>query len=114
MAIITVDQARAGMTLAAPLADRRGRMLVPAGHELGERHVQALRTWGVTQLEIDGEDVIPDATSDFAQEILDQAREETEEAFAENDAEDPFIEALRRFAVQGRAAHIAAAEERRP
>jgi len=107
MTVITVDQARAGMTLAVALKDRKGRMLIPAGHELGERHVHALLSWGVTQLEIEGEGDAPDLTSEFSDEVTDRAARETEAAFADNDPEHPFISAVRRYATSERAAYIA-------
>lgn len=65
---VNIDQARSGMVLAAEVRDRRGRLLMPDGKTLTERHLEAFRMWGVSFIEILGED-IPEA----AEPVLDEA-----------------------------------------
>ncbi len=57
MATIDVSQAEAGMVLAADILDKRGRLLVPAGKELSAKHVRALPAWGVSRIEVEGDDI---------------------------------------------------------
>lgn len=54
-AIITLDEARAGMELAAPVT-QGATVLLPAGTTLNDGHLASLRRRGVEQLEI-----VPDA-----------------------------------------------------
>jgi len=108
MAFVTVEQARAGMVLAEGVVDRRGRLLIPAGNELSERHVQALRTWGITHIEIEGEQPEVDSTSDIAPEIVARAEQDVDEILSANDLNHPFIAALRASAVRRRAVQLTA------
>lgn len=45
------------MILAADILDLRGRVLIPAGAELKEKHVRALPAWGVSRVEVKGDEV---------------------------------------------------------
>ena len=56
MALIPVERAQVGMVLAEGVTDRRGRLLIPAGKEITERYLDSLPMWGVTHVEIEGED----------------------------------------------------------
>ena len=73
MAKISVDQVQAGMVLAAEVTDKRGRLLIPSGRALDEKHVQALKMWGIAQIEIEGDD--PDEGGpEITPEALEQAQ----------------------------------------
>ena len=94
MALVSVDHAEPGMVLAAAVTDRQGRLLIPEGKELSDRHVQALKTWGITHVEIDGGD---DATEQFSaadSESLEEATEALEDLFSRIDREHPFLARL--------------------
>lgn len=43
------------MALAADVQDRRGRLLMPSGVTLQDKHVRSLRMWGVTHVDALGE-----------------------------------------------------------
>lgn len=108
MAYLTVDQVREGMVLAAPVTDRRGRLLIPAGKELTERHVEALRMWGVSHVEIDGDG--PDAEeSGFDPEVQAEAERRVAERFGDARGRHAFLDALFTHAVaaEARALHEA-------
>ena len=47
MALVTIDELQAGMTLAADLLSPQGRMLLPNGTVLEEQHLRICRIWGV-------------------------------------------------------------------
>lgn len=49
---ISLDDAVSGMLLAKPLLEKSGACLLPAGAELSERSLQALRQRGVLQVTI--------------------------------------------------------------
>ena len=107
MALVTVDQAQPGMVLAEGVTDKRGRLLIPAGNELSERHVGALKMWGVTHLEIEGDGPEGDDLIDIDPEVLARAEHEVDEHLGKNNPEHPFIAALRGRAVRQHAAQLA-------
>jgi hypothetical protein len=53
---ILTDNLLPGMILGADVRDRSGRLLLGTGTELSERHLFILRTWGVVEVEIAGEE----------------------------------------------------------
>jgi hypothetical protein len=107
MAFVTAEQARAGMVLAAEVTDRRGRLLIPAGNELTDRHVQALHMWGVTHLEIEGDEPEDEAMAAISPEVIEMAEAQTAQRFAELDTDHPFVAALRHCVVRRRAETLA-------
>lgn len=108
MALIPADKAELGMILSAPVMDRRGRLLMPAGRELEEKHLEALPMWGVTQIEVEGDG--PEAGDDPATEVepwaLEKAGEEMDQLFLHVEETHPVMLALREFRTLTRAEEI--------
>lgn len=100
MALLTADQVRPGMVVATEVLDRRGRLLIPTGSELSERHVQALRMWGVTHLEVEGDGPEDDSPIDDDPEVVAAAGEAVDSILKHNDPTHPFIVVLRKIAVK--------------
>jgi hypothetical protein len=107
MASVSIDQTRAGMVLAADVVDRRGRLLIPAGRALSEKHVGALRMWGVDHVEIQGEHVEEGPATTVAPEQLAQAEQEVGELFRNASGDHPFLSHLRRVSAERRALALA-------
>lgn len=109
MVLVTADQVRCGMVVATKITDRRGRLLIPAGSELSERHVQALRMWGVTHLDVDGDrdDFEDDSPVTEDPQLVIAAEEAVDLILHRNDLAHPFISVLRRTAVKRRAQALA-------
>lgn len=101
MATIDVSQAEAGMVLAADVLDQRGRLLVPAGKELSVKHVRALPAWGVTRLEIEGDDVA--GVVEAEPWARDEATAEIDRIFSRVNREHPLMAALGPVCVERRA-----------
>lgn len=110
MATVSVDQARPGMVLLLPVTDRRGRLLIPAGNALTERHVHALKMWGVTQLDIEGDESEHEEAGDISPEILEAAEAFVDGRFGDNDPAHPFLATLRDCAIKRKAAQLAAGD----
>ncbi|MEQ9400729.1 MAG: hypothetical protein RJQ04_16310 [Longimicrobiales bacterium] len=106
MAYLTVDQAQEGMVLSAPVTDRRGRLLIPAGKELSERHVDALRMWGVTHVEVEGDSPAEEVDRDIDPETLSEAERIVSERFAGQKDAHPLLTALFHHAVTAEAATL--------
>ncbi len=108
MAIIDVSQAQAGMILAADILDMRGRVLIPAGAELKDKHVRALPAWGVSRVDIKGDDVT--AAPAVEPWAIAAAAAELEPIFSLSNRTHPAIAALLTLCTQRAAARIQAAQ----
>jgi len=75
MPFISVEHAQAGMVLSNDVTDRRGRLLIPSGRSLDKKHIQALRMWGITGVEVEGEDPGMSADPSLGPADLGRARE---------------------------------------
>ena len=107
MGLIAVDRAAAGMVLHANVVDLRGRLLIPAGKELSDKHVAALPMWGVTHIEIEGP--APEAVRELSvdPEMLAMAESEVAKRFANAGTDHPFLTELRRICVERSANELA-------
>lgn len=52
---VSLDDLKAGMTLAADLQEPGGRLLLPANTVITDRHLRYFQMWGVTDAEIEGD-----------------------------------------------------------
>lgn len=104
MAKISLDNITAGMVLASDAKERSGRVLLRAGTELTERHLNIFKTWGVTEADI--ESVTPDeaavnaaaeATSQIDPQVLEKAEKYVDALFALSDKTQPPIRELMRI-----------------
>lgn len=103
MAIIPIDNLAAGMVLKSNVCDRSGRMLLPSGGELTERHLKIFRTWGVLEADIEDADGV-ETSQDFINEDVDPVRLAEVEGhvrriFRRNDLEHPAIKELMRLCI---------------
>jgi hypothetical protein len=55
MTRIPLEQALPGMVLAKAVANANGRVLLPAGCEISDKHIKAMKMWGVTDLSINSD-----------------------------------------------------------
>jgi hypothetical protein len=60
MPVVSVDDLEAGMLLADEVRDQQGRLLMPAGTELTDRHLRAFQLWGILNVRIRAGDAEPD------------------------------------------------------
>ena len=108
MAVVHIDNMAPGMVLSRDVCDRSGRMLLPAGAELTEKHFSIFRMWGVLEAEVVGESIAEDAETAPHQELdpvlLAEARVKMERLFIYNDPEHPAIKELMRICTERRAA----------
>ena len=108
MALVHIDNLAPGMVLSRSICDRSGRLLLPSGAELTEKHFSIFRMWGVLEAEIVGETVAeePEATpnQELDPVLLSSARQEVERLFVHNDPNHPAIKELLRVCIDRRAA----------
>lgn len=104
MAVIDVSQAQVGMVLAADVVDKRGRMLIPAGKELAEKYLNALPAWGVTRIEVEGDDV--GGVDEVEPWAIDEATAEIDRLFSQTNRAHPAMESLAQACIQRRAVQL--------
>lgn len=111
MALVHIDNLTPGMVLNKDVTDRSGRMLLPEGSLLVEKHVVIFRMWGVLEVDITGdsepESVALPQETELNPESLALASLEVLPIFAHNDPEHPAIRELIRICIRRRAAHAA-------
>lgn len=98
MAVVALDQVHAGMVLADDVRDRRGRLLMPSGRELTEKHLEAFRMWGVASVDIEGGPAKEAPRRVFDEKILARADWETDLLFTNASEDHPFLKELRAIA----------------
>ena len=101
---VTLEQLRPDMVLAANVVDGAGRLLLPTGTTLTEKHVRYCQMWGILEAEIEAEmgaDAALDTTLDPAR--FAAATAELTPRFCQVDLGHPVIAALFEHVVTQRA-----------
>lgn len=109
MAHVTLDRAEPGMTLRSNVVDRRGRLLVPAGADLSEKHISALKMWGVTSIEVEDDGVPAEDELVVDPVFVEEAERDVEALFVIAGDPHPALDQLRALAVRRRARELARA-----
>lgn len=86
------------MVLAADILDKRGRLLVPAGKELAAKHVRALPAWGVSRIEVEGDEITP--AVELEPWAVEQAAADVDSLFGRVNREHPLFQALTTVCVE--------------
>lgn len=107
MVTIGTDMAVSGMVLGHPVSDLHGRLLIPAGARLTERHIAALRVWGVHHLMVEGDGPATPLRSPLPPALVAQAEAEVSALFGNADTSHRFLAQLRRLAVERKARALA-------
>jgi hypothetical protein len=92
------------MVIARDVVDRAGRLLVPAGTSLAEKHLRLLKTWGIDAVWVEGSAPAPRP----APELPPEEQERLRARFRHADLSHPLVSELlaqaQLRALQGRAA----------
>ncbi len=98
---ITVDNLRPDMVLAADIVDGGGRLLLPAGTALTERHLRYCQMWGIPDADVAGDDPPPtdDGAGGLDPAAIASAEARVRPRFRHADLGHPAVEALFRHCV---------------
>jgi len=105
MGLISLNDIKPGMVLAAEVKDRGGRVLLAAGQEISEKHLKIFKTWGVTDANIEGasqEDMVSQDLAAVDPAIHRQAEEEVLAKFRHAGTTHPGLKELARLATMRR------------
>jgi hypothetical protein len=102
MALLAIDSLAPGMKTRRDVATTSGQVLMCAGAEITEKHIRLLRTWGIHQVDIDGQGAPradDDPSAKISPALLQKARETVAGRFQHTDTAHPAIAELMRLAV---------------
>lgn len=93
---VSLKEVAVGMVLAADTVNRNGMVLLKQGVAITERHINVLKTWGVTHIDIEGDDNETPMQELLAAhpEYLEEANQEAEKLFCRADREHPLFQTL--------------------
>jgi hypothetical protein len=107
MVMVATDLLESGTILKSAVCDRSGRLLLPAGTELTDKHLKIFRTWGISEADIDNGNEEVAVTSVVTYNVDDpvltaEAQREIAALFIHNDPQHPLIQELMRICVERR------------
>ncbi|MGH9427175.1 MAG: hypothetical protein ACRD2L_12835 [Terriglobia bacterium] len=102
MGKVNLDDLTPGMKLEKDVQERSGRVLLRAGTEITERHLNIFRTWGVAEADIESmsrEEAAAQAARDLDPEVLKAAEAFIDPLFAHTDPDHAAVHELKRLCV---------------
>lgn len=102
MGKVNLDDIKPGMKIEKDVQDRSGRVLLRAGTEITERHLNIFRTWGVTEADIESmsrEEVAAPGAREPDPEALQAAEAFIDPLFAHTDSNHAAVRELKRVCV---------------
>ncbi|MBM4187636.1 MAG: hypothetical protein FJ206_10025 [Gemmatimonadetes bacterium] len=101
---VTQEQLRPEMVLSAEIVDGAGRLLLPKGTALTEKHIRYCQMWGIAEVEIEADEG-PDVSESLADDPvrIAAATAQLEPRLRAVDLAHPVIAELFRYAVRSKA-----------
>ena len=93
MGIISVDKLSPGMVLAEKVLTSKRMLLLPEGTVITEGHLITFQTWGITEVNIVGEDQ-DNADDNLSDEEREALKEEISKIFKFNNLEGKFTKKM--------------------
>jgi hypothetical protein len=97
---LTPDALQVGMVVALDVKDEAGQLLIPSGVTLVEKHLDALKSWGIKSVTIEDK---PEEEVQISPEMLAKAEGELTPHFRHTDRSNPFTGELFRICVERKA-----------
>ena len=94
MPIFQSQDLKSGMILAREVQNHSGRILLPEGTVLTEKHILNLKAWGITEADIQGEDAGFDSTPEAVKidpQKMARAKKEVGALFCLSNQDHPAI-----------------------
>lgn len=99
MARIMLDQVQIGMVLEQPVTNSNGRVMIPAGCELSEKHIKAMKMWGVVDVSVKGGEAEATPGTDIGATELESAKAALADLFRHTDLANPVMAEIFKQAV---------------
>jgi hypothetical protein len=95
MAKVRIKYLKLGMVLASHARDPNGRLLLPAGEEITDKHIRTLKAWGIAEVDIEGnKDEVSPLSGSKEGSVPNQVKEEVDELFRYSNRKHPAIKEL--------------------
>ncbi len=95
MAKVRVKYLKLGMVLSSHARDPNGRLLLPAGEEITDKHIRTLKAWGIAEVDIeDNKDEVGQLSGNKEKSVPNQVKEEVDELFRYSNRKHPAIKEL--------------------
>ena len=106
MGIIHINKLKPGMVLAKEVRDINGRLLLKSRKEIQSSHIRIFKTWGVTEVNIRGNNGSREATTcPVDPKLVEKTKETTRELFCHTDLDHPAMKEIFRISVLFRCTH---------
>ena len=106
MGIVGTAHLKTGMVLADDVIDVNGRLLLAKGEKIQTQHIRILKTWGITEVRIAGEQLDKDKPAAAAEpEQLNKVEAIAEVVFSQTDRDHPVVNRLYELCVLYRCHH---------
>ncbi|UCF90663.1 MAG: HDOD domain-containing protein [Desulfobacterales bacterium] len=113
MPIVPTDKLQPDMVLAAEVRDITGRLLLTKGKRINPGHIRILKMWGITEVNIAGQEGIEEvAASDADSELSQKIRAHTNHTFSHADLDHPALQEIYKLALRFRCEHQIFEEEK--
>jgi len=106
MAQISTEEVQAGMVLEKDVKNSHGQVLIRAGMELKERHLTLIRSWGVTEVVVRGEEKPKGEPIDVSPEAYAWAEGSLKLRFSRVSLADPVMQEIFRQSAMRKARTI--------
>jgi hypothetical protein len=100
---VKLDAVAEGMTVAADVKNMDDMLLIPAGAVLTARHIKILRTWGISEIQTDGEEEGSTTLMTIAPDVLQKMQDELVKLFWDFNANEPVQQEIFKLALRRRA-----------
>lgn len=99
MVNIRIKDLKLGMVLASPARDPNGRLLLPAGEKITDKHIRTFKAWGIVEVDVaddneEGGVPVGQASATNAEGASIQVKEEVDELFRYANRQHPAIKEL--------------------
>lgn len=92
---MNIKELEEGMVLIAHVYDRGGRLLIAAGTELSQKHLNALKKWGVGEVKIKGSiEDSGEATRAVDAALIKEIEDQFRRLFRHTDLQHPMVNQL--------------------
>ncbi len=106
MALISTEEVQAGMVLEKDVKNSHGQVLIRAGMELKDRHLTLIRSWGVTEIVVRGEEKPKGEPIDVSPEAYAWAEGALKFRFSKVSLADPVMQEIFRQSAMRKARTI--------
>lgn len=100
---VSLDNLRPDMVLSADIVDGGGRLLLPTGTSLTDKHLRYCQMWGVLEAEVAGDEPPPTDDDALDPDLMASVESQVRPLFQHCDLSHPAVDALFRYCVLSRA-----------